>query len=91
MQLTEHLSPRAAQAFIEALPVPIRDALLAYSAEIEYPVEGVLEMAIAMFLDLDCAGFADCRTDTPSMMRERIAILEAVIRKNGLTVPELPE
>ena len=91
MQLTERLSPVAAQAFLEALPSNIKEALLAYSAEIEYPVEVVLEMAIAMFLDLDCTGFADCRTDTPGAMRERIEILEAVLHKHGITVPELPE
>ena len=47
--------------------------------------------SIAFFLDLDCAGFADCRTDTPGAMRERIAILEAIIRQNGITVPKLPD
>ena len=98
MQLTQRLSTVAAQTFIDALPSHIREAILAYSAEIEYPVEVVLEMAmpkageaIAFFLDLDCAGFADCRTNTPGAMRERIAILEATIRKHGLTVPDLPE
>jgi hypothetical protein len=48
-------------------------------------------MAIAMFLDLDCAGFADCRTDTPGAMRERSEILKAALHKNGLTVPEQTE
>jgi hypothetical protein len=91
MQLTQRLSTVAAQAFIDALPNHIKEALLIYSAEIEYPVEIVLEMAIAFFLDLDCAGFADCRTDTPGAMRERIAILEATIRQNGITVPKLPD
>lgn len=91
MQLTQRLSTVAAQVFIDALPNHIKEALLTYSAEIEYPVEVVLEMAIAFFLDLDCAGFADCRTDTPGAMRERIAILEATIRQNGITVPNLPD
>jgi hypothetical protein len=28
---------------------------------------------------------------TLAQLKERVAMLEAVIRKNGLTVPELPE
>jgi hypothetical protein len=77
IQVKEALSPTASKAFVEALPRHIQDALLNYSAETDYPVESVLEMAIAFFLDVDCAGFEDCRTETPGALRERIAILEA--------------
>jgi hypothetical protein len=58
---TEHLSPAAAQALLEALPNKIKQALIAYAAEIEYPVEAVLEMAIAGFLDPDSVSFVDCK------------------------------
>jgi hypothetical protein len=77
MNTPQTLSPMASKAFVEALPRHIQDALLNYSAETDYPVESVLEMAIAFFLDVDCAGFEDCRTETPGALRERIAILEA--------------
>ncbi len=77
MQVKEALSPNASKAFLESLPSHIQEALLSYSVESDYPVESVLEMAIAFFLDVDCAGFEDCRTETPGALRERIAILEA--------------
>lgn len=58
---TEHLTPAAAQAFLDALPNKIKQSLIAYAAEIEYPVEAVLEMAIAGFLDPDSVIFIDCK------------------------------
>ena len=87
MPLTEDLSPIAAQAFIEALPIHIREALIQYAAENEFPIEAVLEMAIAFFLDLDSIGFSDCRAQAPGALRERIELLEGVIQRNGLSVP----
>lgn len=42
-------------------PEPIRDALERRAAAIEYPVEAVLEMAIAGFLDSECLSFSDCQ------------------------------
>jgi hypothetical protein len=89
MQLTDRLSPNATKPFIEALPSNIREALLAYAQETEYPIESVLEMAIAFFLDVDCAGFDDCRTETPGQLRSRLEILETVIQGQGIIVPEL--
>jgi hypothetical protein len=59
--ITEHLSPVAANTFLEVLPEKIRAALLTYATEIEYPVEAVLEMAIAGFLDPDSVSFVDCQ------------------------------
>ncbi len=32
------------------------------AAEIEYPIEAVLEIAIASFLNTEALGFADCKT-----------------------------
>jgi hypothetical protein len=50
-QSDEHLSPVVAKMFLAALPERIQQALLAHSQETQYPLEMVLEMAIAGFLD----------------------------------------
>lgn len=55
-----HLDPITAQAFLEKLPEHIRQALLARATEIDYPIEAVLESAIASSLDPDALSFADC-------------------------------
>ncbi|MFH7245446.1 MAG: hypothetical protein ACHWZW_21630 [Spirulina sp.] len=60
-KLQEQLSPADAEVILERLPARIRAALLARAAEIEYPVEAVVEMAIASFLDSEALGFADCK------------------------------
>lgn len=73
---TEHLAPAAAHAFLDALPDKIRQAIVAYAEEMEYPVEAVLEIAcssrypqgVAGFLDPDALSFADCQ---PMTGRER--------------------
>ena len=57
----EQLSPADAQVILERLPERIRAALIAHAAEIEYPIEAVVEMAIANFLDSEALGFADCK------------------------------
>jgi hypothetical protein len=61
---TEHLSQAAAHAFLDALPEKIKGALITYAEEIDYPVEAVLEIAIAGFLDPDSISFADCQPMT---------------------------
>jgi len=43
------------------LPERIRMALINRATEIEYPIEAVIEMAIASFLDAEALGFADCK------------------------------
>ncbi len=35
--------------------------MVARATEIEYPIEAVVEMAIASFLDTEALGFADCK------------------------------
>ena len=57
----EHLSPIAARMMLAALPNKIKEAFERRSAEIEYPVEAVLEMALAGFLDSDSLSFTDCK------------------------------
>ena len=60
-QLQEQLSPTDAEVILERLPERIRVALVARAKDIEYPIEAVLEMAIASFLDTEALGFADCK------------------------------
>lgn len=57
----EQLSPSDAQAILEHLPERICKALVARAAEIEYPIETVIEMAIASFLDSEALDFTDCK------------------------------
>lgn len=63
MQTTnlEQLSAADAQSILACLPDRIRIALVARAAAIEYPIEAVVEMAIASFLDSEALGFADCK------------------------------
>jgi hypothetical protein len=58
----EHLNPVAARMMLAALPAPIREAFERRAAEIEYPIEAVLEMALASFLDNKALSFTDCKS-----------------------------
>ncbi len=60
-KLQEQLSPTDAKIILERLPERIRAALVMRATEIEYPVEAVVEMAIASFLDTEALAFADCK------------------------------
>lgn len=60
-KLQEQLSPADAEVILGRLPERVRAALIARVAEIEYPIEAVVEMAIASFLDTEALGFADCK------------------------------
>lgn len=60
-KLQEQLSPADAKAILERLPERIQAALVARANDIEYPVEAVVEMALASFLDSEALGFADCK------------------------------
>jgi hypothetical protein len=57
----EQLSIADAQVILEHLPERIRSAMIDRANEIEYPIEAVIEMAIASFLDTEALGFADCK------------------------------
>lgn len=59
--LQEQLSSADAKVILGRLPERIQTALIARAAEIEYPIEAVIEMAIASFLDTEALGFADCQ------------------------------
>ena len=57
---TEHLSPEAAQTILNTLPEKIQLGLRAYAAQLDYPIEIVIEMMIAGFLDEDSMSFDGC-------------------------------
>ncbi|MEM8894178.1 MAG: hypothetical protein AAGC88_06355 [Bacteroidota bacterium] len=59
--LQEQLSSADAEVILGRLPERIRAALVTRAAEIDYPIESVVEMAIASFLDSEALGFADCK------------------------------
>ena len=62
MQLVvEHLTPEAAQTVLNTFPEKIRLGLLTYAAQVEQPIEAVIEMAIAGFLDEDSISFSGCQ------------------------------
>ncbi len=65
----EQLTPNAAQAILAHLPERIRTAFIDRAAEINYPVEALIEMALAGYLDSESItygrsktnGFVDCK------------------------------
>lgn len=56
----EQLTPSTAQIILEQLPERIKQAFMNRAAELDYPVEAVIEMALAGYLDSESIGFADC-------------------------------
>ncbi len=60
-KLQEQLSPADAEVILRRLPERIQTALIKRAAEIEYPIEAVIEMAVASFLDSEALGFVDCK------------------------------
>ena len=60
-QTLEQLTPNAAQAILANLPERIRTAFVDRAAEINYPVEALVEMALAGYLDSESIGFVDCK------------------------------
>lgn len=57
----DQLSAIKGQEILERLPERIRSAIIDRATEIDYPVEAILEMAIAGYLDPHAIGFADCK------------------------------
>ena len=56
----EQLAPAKAQIILEQLPERIKQAFINRATAIDYPVEAVIEMALAGYLDSESIGFADC-------------------------------
>jgi hypothetical protein len=61
VKISEQISSADAEIILRRLPDWVQSALIARAAQIDYPVEAVLEMAIASFLDTDALSFADCK------------------------------
>jgi hypothetical protein len=61
LKLSEPISSADGEIILKHLPDRIQDALIARAAEIDYPVEAIIEMAIASFLDTEALSFADCK------------------------------
>ena len=61
LERLEQISSTDAKVILGCLPERIRVALIARATEIEYPIEAVVEMAIASFLDTEALSFADCK------------------------------
>ena len=57
----KHLDSTTATAFLDKLPAHIKNAFYDRAAEIDYPIEAVLEMAIAASLDSEALSFVDCK------------------------------
>ena len=53
--------PSVKESILSQSPLQICAALIARAAEIGYPIEAVVEMAIASFLDAEALGFVDCK------------------------------
>lgn len=60
-QAFDQLSSTAAQKVLEQLPERISTAFIARATELDFPVEAVIEMALAGYLDNEAIGFADCK------------------------------
>ncbi len=60
---SEQISSTDAETILKCLPDRIQDALIARATEIDYPIEAVIEMAIASFLDTEAISFVDCRPE----------------------------
>ena len=59
-EISVRLSAKDADTILNCLPETIRVALTNRATDINYPVEAVIEMAIASYLDTEALGFADC-------------------------------
>jgi ribosomal protein S3AE len=57
----EQLSSLEAEEILNKLPERIAEAIRTRAKEIQYPIERVVEMAIASYLDSEALGFADCK------------------------------
>jgi hypothetical protein len=56
----QHLPPEAIHQLLDYLPEYVKESLLAKAADLDCPLEAVIEMAIASFLDEEAFSFEDC-------------------------------
>jgi hypothetical protein len=59
----EQLTPDAAHIILEQLPERIQKAFMKRAREIDYPIEAVVEMALAGYLDREAIAFVDCKPE----------------------------
>ena len=59
--IQDRLSAQAANSLLNEIPEKIKAALLSYAIEMDYPIEGVIEMGLSSFLDEDAISFKDCQ------------------------------
>ena len=77
---------------LKYLPGNVVDALEDYADSHGMSDMQVLELAIAGFLNLESVNFDGVgEFESVGALKERIAILETVIQKNGMNIPRLPE
>jgi hypothetical protein len=57
----EQLNSMAAQVILDQLPDRIKAAYVDRATQMNYPIEAVLEMALAGYLDGEAIGFVDCK------------------------------
>ncbi len=58
--IPRHLSSEAIQTLVMNLPEYVKLELMAKAEELDCPLEGAIEMAIASFLDEEAFSFEDC-------------------------------
>ncbi len=56
----QHLSAESVQQILEDMPDYVKAALIQKTTELDCPIEAVVEMAIASFLDEEAFSFEDC-------------------------------
>ena len=59
--IQDRLSAHAANSLLNEIPEKIKTVLLSHAIEMDYPIEGVIEMALSSFLDEDTISFKDCQ------------------------------
>jgi hypothetical protein len=91
MQLREPISGHLKDV-LNYLPDPVVDALEDHADTYGLTDVQVIELAIANLLDLETTSLSELKNlETLAQLKERVAMLETVLRRNGLTVPELLE
>lgn len=58
-----HLDRATAVEFLDKLPAHIKQAFYDRATQIDYPIEAILESALAASLDPESLSFADCKPD----------------------------
>jgi hypothetical protein len=59
-ECSQHLPSEAVRQLLDFAPDYVKAGLVAKASELNCPLEAVVEMAIASFLDEEAFGFEDC-------------------------------